>query len=296
MNRDLVMKYLNSCDHKEANLKEILEQFTMKNRDFTVEGLLQLKSSNLDQLERILDNAYQLREMLTDVIQELNERDHLFYQICSYINTWNLFNKILEIEDEKEELNANIQMILESTPIAKELLRYLYENPRVEYSKINQKYKFYSDQEFISNFLDLICDKDIVYKVSIGDQTAYDLTENSRRWVEKNIKSRVQMAWAAGVLPVKKDSSNISTAIISTKFIFPKMTEKKYEHIVERNNVFVAKKQPKDRLKSSLKSGKILNNSINKYNKANQILFVNSWGKDVKNGEFEMAGLFKGFK
>lgn len=60
--------------------------------------------------------------------------------------------------------------------------------------------------------------------------------------------------------------------------------------------MYVAKKQPQDIVKSSLKSGKILNNSINKYNKANQILFVNSWGKDVKNGEFEMAGLFKGFK
>ena len=296
MNRDLVMKYLNSCGHKEANLKEILEQFTMKNRDFTVEGLLQLKSSNLDQLERILDNAYQLREMLTDVIQELNERDHFFYQICSYINTWNLFNKILEIEDEKEELNANIQMILENTPIAKELLRYLYANPRVEYPKINKKYKLYSDQESISNLLNLFCDKDIVYKVSIGDQTAYDLTENSRRWVEKDSKSRVHMAWSSGVLPVKKDSSNISVAIISPKFIFPKTAEKKYESIAERNNVYVAKKQPQDIVKSSLKSGKILNNSINKYNKANQILFVNSWGKDVKNGEFEMAGLFKGFK
>lgn len=186
MNRDLVMKYLNSSCAKEEDFRVVLEQFKQKNKDFIVECLLQLKSGNLDQLEQILNDEYQLKAMLTDVLNDLGDRDHFFYQICSYVTTWNLINKILEFEDEKESINKDIQTILVSEPAAREILIYLYNNPRAKDSSVNKALK-YSYHGAVVNALTALCDKDIVYKTAIKKEAFYDLTENGRAWIEKNI-------------------------------------------------------------------------------------------------------------
>lgn len=291
MNRDWVMKYLNGNCVKEEDFKDILEQVRQKNKDFIIECLLQLKSSNLDQLEQILDDAYQLRAMLTDILQDLSDRDNFLYQICSFINTWNLFNKILEFEDEKEDLNTNMQAILENEPVARELFRYLFNNPRAEYSSINKAFKSYNHLETIENILNIICDKNIVYKISLGNYSVYDLTENSRRWVETNIMDRVRMTWSAGIIPLKKDNGNTNVTLMQSEFIIPK---KKFRNIAEIKNVYVGKVQTQNILIFDSKSGMVLQNDVlKKYETVSKTRFGNGLGKDGKNGKFEVAGLFK---
>lgn len=292
MDRELIMKYLNS-NTKQQDFKDILEQFTQKNKDFLVECLLQLKNSNLDQLEQLLDDTYQFRVLLTDILQDLSDRDHFFYQICSYINTWNVFNKILEIEEEKENLNTTMLMILDAEPFARELLSYLYHNPGVEHSNINKAF-YYHNAEVIENILNIICDKNIVYKTSIGNYAAYDLTENSRRWVEKNIETRVYKAWSAEMLPSKEENDSITVTIKPTKFPVLTVTQKKLESIVAMDNVYKAKVQPQGIFKFNLINTIVFPNNITKkYERLNKKQFRNNLGKEVNYGEFEMAGFSK---
>lgn len=297
MNRDLVMKYLNSSSAKQEDFNGKLEQFIQKNKDFKIECLLQLKNSNFDQLEQILDDAYQFKVMLIDILHDLNDRDYFLYQICSFINTWYLFNKILEFEDEKEEVNKNIQTLIENQPVSIQLLRYLYKNPRTEYSSIKKAFKSYNDLETIENILNLICDKNIVYKVSLGNYTVYDLTENSRRWVEKNIMSRVNVSWTGGIIPLKRDNGNTAITLTQSGFIIPVIPKKKFRNIAEIKNVYAGKVQTKDILKLDLKSGMVLQTDIlNKYEMVSKTRFEIGLGKDGKNGKFEVAGLLKGTK
>lgn len=76
----------------------MLGQFNDINNNFFIELLMHLKSNNLDQVEQVLAEGHHLRIMITDILDKLDERDQFIYQLCKYINTWNLFNKILEIE------------------------------------------------------------------------------------------------------------------------------------------------------------------------------------------------------
>lgn len=288
MDRELIMKYLNS-NTKQQDFKDILEQFTQKNKDFLVECLLQLKNSNLDQLEQLLDDTYQFRVLLTDILQDLSDRDHFFYQICSYINTWNVFNKILEIEEEKENLNTTMLMILDAEPFARELLSYLYHNPGVEHSNINKAF-YYHNAEVIENILNIICDKNIVYKTSIGNYAAYDLTENSRRWVEKNIENRVYKAWSAEMLPSKEENDSITVTIKPTKFPVSSVTKETFGSVIGINHVCTTTVQPQEVFKFSLENDTVFPNStIKKFEKLNKMQFE----KESKHGESEMAGSFK---
>lgn len=287
MDRELIMKYLNSST-KEDDFKDILEQSAQKNKDFIIECLLQLKSSNLDQLEQLLDDTYQLRELLTDILQNLSDRDRFFYQICSYINTWNVFNKILEIEEEKENLNTTMLMILDMEPFARELLRYLYHNPGAERSNINKAF-YYHSTEFIENILNIICDKNIVYKTSIGNYAVYDLTENSRRWVEKNIENRIYKAWSAEI-PSKTESNNITVTVKPTNFPISSVTKETFGSVVGINHVYTTTVQPQEIFKFSLENDIVFPNSTKeKYKKLNKMQFE----KESKHGAFEMAGPFK---
>lgn len=288
MDRELIMKYLNS-NTKQQDFKDILEQFTQKNKDFLVECLLQLKNSNLDQLEQLLDDTYQFRVLLTDILQDLSDRDHFFYQICSYINTWNVFNKILEIEEEKENLNTTMLMILDAEPFARELLSYLYHNPGVEHSNINKAF-YYHNAEVIENMLNIICDKNIVYKTSIGNYAAYDLTENSRRWIEKNIENRVYKAWSAEMLPSKEGNDSITVTIKPTKFPVSSVTKETFGSVIGINHVCTTTVQPQEVFKFSLENDTVFPNStIKKFEKLNKMQFE----KESKHGESEMAGSFK---
>lgn len=287
MDRELIMKYLNSST-KEEDFKDILDQSAQKNKDFIIECLLQLKSSNFDQLEQLLDDTYQLRELLTDILQNLSDRDLFFYQICSYINTWNVFNKILEIEVEKENLNTTMLMILDMEPFARELLRYLYRNPGAERSNINKAF-YYHSTEFIENILNIICDKNIVYKTSIGNYAVYDLTENSRRWVEKNIENRIYKAWSAEI-PSKTESNNITVTVKPTNFPISSVTKETFGSVVGINHVCTTTVQPQEIFKFSLENDIVFPNSTKeKYKKLNKMQFE----KESKHGEFEMAGPFK---
>jgi len=287
MDRELIMKYLNSST-KEEDFKDILEQSTQKNKDFIIECLLQLKSSNLDQLEQLLDDTYQLRELLTDILQNLSDRDRFFYQICSYINTWNVFNKILEIEEEKENLNTTMLMILEAEPFARELLHYLYHNPGAERSNINKAF-YYHSTEFIENILNIICDKNIVYKTSIGNYAVYDLTEDSRRWVEKNIENRVYKAWPAE-MPSKTESNSITVTVKPTNFPISSVTKETFGSVVGINHVCTTTVQPQEIFKFNLGNDIVFPSSTKeKYEKLNKMQFE----KESKHGEFEMAGSFK---
>lgn len=199
MKREMVMKYLNSECTRGKDFEAVLKQFKQQNNDFMVECLLQLKSSNLDQMEQILNDARQQRMVLTDVLQDLNDRDCFFYQICCFINTWNLFNKILEIEDEKQETNKDIKTILANELAAREVLIYLYHHPRAKDSDINETLTNRYNLDVVENTLNVLCDSDIVYKTSIGNDAIYELTENARRWVEKNIDTGTAVTWTVKV-------------------------------------------------------------------------------------------------
>lgn len=102
MERDKIVEYLHSDCVDTKEIKRMLEQFRDRNDNLMIELLVHLKSDKLNQMERILDDEHQLRTIITDILIELNDRDQFFYQLCRFISIWNLFNKILEIEDEKE--------------------------------------------------------------------------------------------------------------------------------------------------------------------------------------------------
>lgn len=185
MERDKIIENLHNDRVNVKETKQMLEQFKERNNNFLIELLLHLKNNNLDQMEQILDDERQFRTTVTDILIELDGRDQFFSQLCRYISIWNLFHKILEVEDEKERINREIQTIITRTPVARRVLSYLYDNPRNNCLNISKEVRY--DQSIIADILDLFCEKDIVYKLSIGDKAVYDLTEQGRIWVDKHI-------------------------------------------------------------------------------------------------------------
>lgn len=149
---------------------------------FLIELLLYLKRNNLDQIEQMLDDERQFKTVLADSVLGLKVRDQIFYQICSYINIWNLFNKILEIEDEKERTNKKFQTLIAQMPVIKRILFYLYHNPRDDCLNVSKAIGY--NQSATMEMLDWLCDQDIIYKTSIGDKAVFDLTEYSQIWLD----------------------------------------------------------------------------------------------------------------
>lgn len=187
METDKILEYLCSDCVNVREARNMLEQFKDKNNNFLIELLLYLKRNNLDQIEQMLDGERQFRTVLTDSVLGLTVRDQIFYQICSYINIWNLFNKILEIEDEKDRTNKKIQTLITQMPVIKRILFYLYHNPRDNSLNVSKAIGY--NQNATMGMLDLLCDQDIIYKISIGDTSVFDLTEHSQIWLDMNSSS-----------------------------------------------------------------------------------------------------------
>lgn len=97
MLHEKIIEYLQK-NNTQKDYEAMLGQFKDINNNLFIELLMHLKSNNFDKMEQVLADGHQFRIIVTDILDKLDERDQFLYQLCKYISTWNLFNKILEIE------------------------------------------------------------------------------------------------------------------------------------------------------------------------------------------------------
>jgi len=189
MNEKKVLELLNKNDLEEQEWEIALEQIKDKNKYFLVEMLMLLKNDELDKIEQELENERQFRVELTSLLNVVGKRYQFYHQISVFVNTWNIFNKILEVENEKELINKEIQTLFVNMPVVRNLMNYLYRNLRVERDQVKKELG-YNESEINLN-TNLMYEKGIIYKTSVKNKVMYDLTENGRQWIKKYSESDI---------------------------------------------------------------------------------------------------------
>lgn len=180
-----VKSYLEKENNKVAD--DTLKILNDGNKVFAADMLLAFQNRDMDKIAEKLEKERVLRSAITEWVQAQEYDEQVSVCLGGYMNTWNLFNKILQIEDERNRTSVRMMHTIGRKSVEKKLLLYVYDHPQARCADVVKctgvsKYR-------VSKIMDKLADNYIVYKVNMGSKTFYDLTESAKRWLDEHIVS-----------------------------------------------------------------------------------------------------------
>ena len=141
------------------------------------------ENNNLDQLKVLLNSQRSIRKELT--VQLRNYPDQRAILSAKLVQTYNIFNKILQSASDKRELKNQVEIIINSHSNAKDILTYLYKHPYIRHKTLLAALGI--PRGTLTGTLQILEQYGCIERIGEGWGALYTLTNTGRKYVRDNI-------------------------------------------------------------------------------------------------------------
>ena len=141
------------------------------------------ENNNLDQLKVLLNSQRSIRKELT--VQLRNYPDQRAILSAKLVQTYNIFNKILQSASDKRELKNQVEIIINSHSNAKDILTYLYKHPYIRHKTLLAALGI--PRGTLTGTLQVLEQYDCIERIGEGWGALYTLTNTGRKYVRDNV-------------------------------------------------------------------------------------------------------------
>ena len=170
-------------ENKDTKYKyeALLEQY---NKKFVMDILVNYETSQYDNMWENLKDTRKLRNYATKEAGKLGQEYATGYQMGYFVAAWNIFNRILSIQEEKSRLHKKMIDAIKGKQKAYIILNYLAEHHNARNADIARATKI--SKGYISDVINELNDSGIVEKWGSGKAVFYELTYQGREWAKSN--------------------------------------------------------------------------------------------------------------
>lgn len=161
--------------------KRSLEDLKETLASVTDSCLVAYEKSDWDRMSEVLNIQQELRRELTI---ELKSASEVYVVSSKIVQTYNIFNKILQLETEKKNIEYKVRFIEQKYKYARKILVYLYKKEYVQHKQMNEILKI--PKSSLTDTLQILEEMRIVAKVKIGKYSFYNLTSEGREYIKRH--------------------------------------------------------------------------------------------------------------
>ena len=164
---------------KEESIQQLEEFLAGSTDDF----LSAYESNDLNQLKEILDSQRFIRRIFT---QELRKNHNPITIILSkFVQTYNIFNKILQLNSEKKDFESQMVVVTKSYSKAEDILVYLYRHAYVRHKELAANLDI--SRSTLTDTLQILERYECIEKIGKTKCALYSLTSAGRKYVRDNL-------------------------------------------------------------------------------------------------------------
>lgn len=176
-----IVKRVNESLVNESLVHESFQEIMMTITDSYLQAY---QNKDFETMNQMLYEQRKLRKELT--IELRNCQVQSIISAGKVVQTYNIFNKIAQIENEKKSFGQEMDIIIQSYRHAREVLVYLYKHRHVQHKKLKEEFDIAAST--LSDLLEVLTETDCVERLKNGKYSFYNLTNEGRKYVKDTIK------------------------------------------------------------------------------------------------------------
>lgn len=136
---------------------------------------------DLSEVNRLLREQRRLRKTLTNEIRNYADQSIILY--TKLVQTYNIFNKLVQSQERRDNFAENISIIEKRYSRAREVLVYLYQHVHVQHKELKETLRICPST--LSDLLNVLADIGCVEKIESGRCSFYNLTNDGRKYLRE---------------------------------------------------------------------------------------------------------------
>ena len=142
------------------------------------------------EINRLLQEQRSLRKTLTNELRSYADQSIVIS--AKLVQTYNVFNKLVQAEEQKREFADQIILIEKRYEKARKVLVYLYRHAHVQHKELKNNLGIAGST--LSDLLNVLRDADCVEKIESGRCCFYNLTNAGRKYL-KDVRPDIDEEW-----------------------------------------------------------------------------------------------------
>ena len=225
----------------------------MKNEKYYIDQLeTSLRLSNkqciqeemIDILKELLDDQHNLRREFTKIIRDYP--DQLISISSKLVQTYNIFNKILQLENHKLSREDYLNTITKTYSRAEEILNYLYDHTNVQHKTMVGE--LHISGSTLTDTLKVLESCNFVRRIGTGKYTFFNLTNDGRKYVCDNTA-------------ITNDESIVDESIFQEESRQMALNKAKYAKVLVEQKTFISHREYADWGESNNKFTALISNT-----------------------------------
>lgn len=157
---------------------EILQKLLMESTNTYFQAYFE---RDFGEINRLLQEQRSLRKTLTNELRNYADQSIVLY--TKLVQTYNIFNKLIQNEEQKKDFAENILLVEKRYEKAREVLVYLYRHAHVQHKELKNDLGI--PPSTLSDLLNVLRDIECVEKIESGRCSFYNLTNDGRKYLRE---------------------------------------------------------------------------------------------------------------
>lgn len=166
---------------------EILQKLLMESTNTYFQAYFE---RDFGEINRLLQEQRSLRKTLTNELR--NYGDQSVVISAKLVQTYNVFNKLVQAEEQKRDFADQIILIEKRYEKARRVLVYLYRHAHVQHKELKDSLGIAGST--LSDLLNVLRDAECVEKIESGRCCFYNLTNAGRKYL-KQVRPDIDEEW-----------------------------------------------------------------------------------------------------
>lgn len=168
-----------------AGVVEAFRRFVAQTVDSFLVGF---ENKDLDRIEQMLKEQRKLRKVITGELRR--HPDEAVLVSCKYVQTYNLMNKIVQIEKRRRNISDTMALIEQTYTHTRKVLIYLYRHNNVQHGILVKSLNI--PKSSLSDLLKVLEKAGCVERIHNGKCSFFNLTVEGRKYVKETIHTSEQ--------------------------------------------------------------------------------------------------------
>ena len=225
----------------QEEIIDIFEELLTASTDAYLEAY---ENHNLTRLKELLDDQHNLRREFTKIIRDYP--DQLISISSKLVQTYNIFNKILQLENHKLSREDYLNTITKTYSRAEEILNYLYDHTNVQHKTMVGE--LHISGSTLTDTLKVLESCNFVRRIGTGKYTFFNLTNDGRKYVCDNTA-------------ITNDESIVDESIFQEESRQMALNKAKYAKVLVEQKTFISHREYADWGESNNKFTALISNT-----------------------------------
>lgn len=177
-------KIVKCVNESLTNVTSVNESFQEIMMTITDSYLQAYQNKDFATMNQMLHEQRKLRKELTVELRKCQVQSII--SAGKVVQTYNIFNKISQIENEKKSFGQEMDIVIQSYRHAREVLVYLYKHKHAQHKILKEEFDIAAST--LSDLLEVLIEMDCVERLKNGKYSFYNLTNEGRKYVKDTIK------------------------------------------------------------------------------------------------------------